>query len=91
MERFNRFSGKVLVLSLAVGLGSVMGGFISASVVTRQERSVFCNHQPTKRTYGDSCKMRHCCSNRFGKFIEHDGTCPPRHRSRLQSCIESEQ
>ena len=31
MERFNRFSGKVLVLGLAVGLGSVMGGFISAS------------------------------------------------------------
>jgi hypothetical protein len=31
MERFNRFSGKVLVLALAVGLGSVMGGFISAS------------------------------------------------------------
>ena len=31
MERFNRFSGKVLVLSLAVGLGSVIGGFISAS------------------------------------------------------------
>ena len=31
MERFNLFSGKVLVLGLAVGLGSVMGGFISAS------------------------------------------------------------
>jgi hypothetical protein len=31
MERFNRFSGKVLVLGLAVGIGSVMGGFISAS------------------------------------------------------------
>ena len=31
MERFSQFSGKVLVLGLAVGLGSVMGGFISAS------------------------------------------------------------
>jgi hypothetical protein len=31
MIRFNRITGKVVVLALAIGLGSVMGGFISAS------------------------------------------------------------